>query len=75
MKKLLVSILLSTLAVSTSSACAVEDKAVSAQSETQVKRVCIKLLDHKTQKLVEKCKDMKVHQKREGTAIPPNTKK
>lgn len=74
MKHLLIGILLGALAVSTSIACTV-DKLVSEQLEPQVKRVCIKLLDHKTQQLVEKCKDMKVHQKREGTAIPSNTKK
>lgn len=39
------------------------------------KRVCIKILDNKTNKIVEKCRDLKMHQKHEGTVIPNSNKK
>jgi hypothetical protein len=37
----------------------------------KVKRVCIKTTDAKTGKEIEKCRDVKIHKKLEGTEIPP----
>ena len=37
----------------------------------EVKKVCINVWDAKLNKEVQKCKTMKVHQKHEGTAVPP----
>lgn len=35
------------------------------------KRSCIKVTDAKTGKEIEKCRDVKIHKKLEGTEIPP----
>lgn len=37
----------------------------------KVKRVCIKVWDAKKQAEVEKCKDIKIREKHQGTSIPP----
>lgn len=78
MNKLLGVILLSFSAV----ACSAENKPVvtpAAKTEEvkkqehkapEVKKKCVKVLDNKTNKEVEKCKTMKVHEKREGTKVP-----
>ena len=48
------------------------DKAAAKDSGTpEVKRVCIKTTDAKTGKEIEKCRDVKIHKKLEGTEIPP----
>ena len=36
----------------------------------ETKRVCITVTDSKTGKPVEKCREMKIHKKYEGTAVP-----
>ncbi len=38
----------------------------------KTKRVCIKTTDSKTGKEVEKCRDVKIHEKHEGTKVPDN---
>lgn len=38
--------------------------------EPTTKRVCITVTDGKTGKPVEKCREMKIHKKYEGTAVP-----
>ena len=48
------------------------DKAATKDTATpEVKRVCIKTTDAKTGKEIEKCRDVKIHKKLEGTEIPP----
>jgi hypothetical protein len=41
----------------------------------EVKRVCITIKDSKTGKDVERCRNMKIREKYEGTAIPDGKKK
>lgn len=41
----------------------------------ETKKVCIKTIDPKTKKEVEKCKVMKKHEKHEGTKVPDGKKK
>ena len=49
-----------------------ETKAAAKDTATpEVKRVCIKTTDAKTGKEIEKCRDVKIHKKLEGTEIPP----
>lgn len=36
----------------------------------KTKRVCIKTTDSKTGKEVEKCRNVKIHEKHEGTKVP-----
>lgn len=45
------------------------------KEEPKKERVCIKILDNKTNKEVEKCRMMKKHEKHEGTAVPEGKKK
>jgi hypothetical protein len=45
------------------------------KKEPEVKRVCITIKDSKTGKDVEKCRNMKIREKYEGTAIPEGKKK
>lgn len=84
MNKLLGIILLSFSAI----ACSAENKPATPAPATKVeevkkeehkkpetKKVCVKVLDNKTNKEVEKCRTMKVHEKREGTKVPEPTKK
>jgi curli biogenesis system outer membrane secretion channel CsgG len=84
MKKLLISVVLSLSAVSlmacpetktpTSAAAPVAASAAAPaveKKEPETKRVCIKVLDNKTNKEVEKCRTMKIHEKHEGTKVPP----
>lgn len=40
------------------------------KAEPTTKRVCITVTDAKTGKPVEKCREMKIHKKHEGTAVP-----
>ena len=40
-------------------------------AEAQKKKVCVKQFDAKTKKEKEVCKEIKVHKKLEGHAIPP----
>lgn len=40
------------------------------KKEVETKRVCIKVWDAAKQKEVEKCRTMKIHEKREGTKVP-----
>lgn len=47
-----------------------KDAAVADKKAPETKRVCIKVLDNKTNKEVEKCRVMKVHEKHEGTKVP-----
>ena len=80
MKQLLYILVLSSFF--TLSACAEEVKPVTTPPEVkeapatvipepiQPKKVCIKVLDNKTNKLVEKCRTMKIHNKHEGTKVP-----
>lgn len=42
-----------------------------ADAAPEVKKTCIKTKDAKTGKEVEKCRDVKIHKKLEGTEIPP----
>jgi hypothetical protein len=58
-----------TLLAPTTIACASTPAAKPAEPET--KRVCIQTTDAKTQKPKEVCKTIKVHQKLEGTKVPP----
>jgi type IV pilus biogenesis protein CpaD/CtpE len=41
----------------------------------KTKRVCIKTTDPKTQKEVEKCRTVKIHEKHEGTKVPEKAPK
>lgn len=85
MKIIITSIFAATMALGTA-ACAKEepkmtpvkaeakDTAKPADSDAaapKVKRVCIKTTDAKTGKEIEKCRDVKIHKKLEGTEIPP----
>ena len=42
-----------------------------ADAAPETKKVCVKTTDAKTKKEVEKCRDVKIHKKLEGTEIPP----
>lgn len=42
-----------------------------ADAAPEVKKTCIKTKDAKTGKEIEKCRDVKIHKKLEGTEIPP----
>ena len=39
------------------------------------KKVCIKTTDPATKKEVEKCRNVKIHEKHEGTTVPDGKKK
>lgn len=41
----------------------------------ETKKVCIKTTDAKTQKEVEKCRTVKIHEKHEGTKVPEKAPK
>jgi hypothetical protein len=41
----------------------------------QTKRACIKTTDPKTGKEVEKCRNVKIHEKHEGTKVPEKAPK
>ena len=41
----------------------------------ETKKACVKTVDAKTKKEVEKCKTVKVHKKLEGTPVPEPKKK
>jgi hypothetical protein len=41
----------------------------------ETKKACVKTIDAKTKKEVEKCKTVKVHKKLEGTPVPEPKKK
>ncbi len=81
MKKLLISVVLSLSAMSlmacpetktpASTAAAPAAANTAEKKEPETKRVCIKVLDNKTNKEVEKCRTMKIHEKHEGTKVPP----
>jgi hypothetical protein len=45
--------------------------AYAADAAPETKKVCVKNKDAKTGKEVEKCRDVKIHKKLEGTEIPP----
>lgn len=40
------------------------------KKEVEQKKVCIKVWDAKLNKEVEKCKNMKIHEKHDGTKVP-----
>jgi hypothetical protein len=44
------------------------------ETKPQTKKVCVKTTDAKTKKEIEKCRDIKIHKKLEGTEIPPAKK-
>lgn len=71
MKNLLVALMLS-MSLGVAFACpeAKPSAAVEEKKEPETKRVCIKVLDNKTNKEVEKCRVMKIHEKHEGTKVP-----
>lgn len=46
------------------------DAAKEQATQPATKRVCITVTDSKTGKPVEKCREMKIHKKHEGTAVP-----
>jgi hypothetical protein len=48
-----------------------KDTAKDTAKAPETKRVCIKTTDAKTGKEIEKCRDVKIHKKLEGTEIPP----
>lgn len=82
MKKILGIILLSFSAIACSAetkpsapAAKVEEVKKEEHKKPETKRVCVKVLDNKTNKEVEKCRTMKVHEKREGTKVSETTKK
>ena len=50
---------------------AVAAPAGAADAQPETKKVCIKTKDAKTNKEIEKCRDVKIHKKLEGTEIPP----
>ena len=56
-------------------AAAFSTMAVAADAPAKAEKVCIKTKDAKTGKEVEKCKMMKKHEKKEGTAVPDGKKK
>ena len=41
------------------------------EAKPEVKKTCIKTKDAKTGKEIEKCREVKIHKKLEGTEIPP----
>ena len=49
--------------------------AIAGDAPAKSEKVCIKTKDAKTGKEVEKCKVMKKHEKKEGTAVPDGKKK
>jgi hypothetical protein len=44
-------------------------------AKPETKKVCIKTTDAKTKKEVEKCKEVKIHEKHEGTKVPDKAPK
>lgn len=40
------------------------------KKEPETKKVCIKVWDSKANKEIEKCKNIKIHEKHEGTKVP-----
>ena len=78
MKSLLTIIIAGILCMSTANAAATEPlKAVpvaSTASSPASKRVCIVVLDNKTNKKITKCKRMKVNKKHNGTVVPERKK-
>ena len=49
--------------------------AMAEEKKPETKRVCIKTTDAKTQKEVEKCRVVKIHEKHEGTPVPEKAPK
>jgi hypothetical protein len=49
--------------------------AMAEEKKPETKRVCIKTTDAKTQKEVEKCRVVKIHEKHEGTKVPEKAPK
>jgi hypothetical protein len=45
------------------------------EAKPETKKVCIKTTDAKTQKEVEKCRVVKIHEKHEGTPVPEKAPK
>ena len=48
----------------------VEEVKKEEHKKPETKKVCVKVFDNKANKEVEKCRTMKVHEKREGTKVP-----
>ncbi len=44
--------------------------ALAGDAAPETKKVCVKTTDAKTKKEIEKCRDVKIHKKLEGTEIP-----
>ncbi len=49
--------------------------AMAEEKKPETKKVCIKTTDAKTQKEVEKCRVVKIHEKHEGTPVPEKAPK
>ena len=49
--------------------------AADAVAKPETKKVCVKQTDPKTKKEKEVCKNVKIHKKHEGTAVPDGKKK
>jgi len=47
----------------------------SEDKKPETKKVCVKTTDAKTQKEVEKCRTVKIHEKHEGTKVPEKAPK
>ena len=45
------------------------------EDKSENKKVCVKTTDAKTQKEVEKCRTVKIHEKHEGTKVPEKAPK
>mgnify|MGYP000290744535 CR=1 FL=1 len=45
------------------------------EAKPETKKVCVKTTDAKTQKEVEKCRTVKIHEKHEGTKVPEKAPK
>jgi hypothetical protein len=67
MKNLLASIFIALGLISTS--------VMAEEKKPETKKVCIKTTDAKTQKEVEKCRTVKIHEKHEGTKVPEKAPK
>lgn len=72
MKKTLVGLLVALLAAGV---VIMPDAYADTKQEPEVKKKCVKILDNKTNKEVEKCRTMKIHKKHEGTKVPEPAKK
>lgn len=75
MKKI-ITILLTTLlsTITINQVYAADEKPAVASTEPQSKKICVDVLDNKTNKKVNKCRTMKVHKKHEGTKVPEGKK-